>query len=41
MGVLQEISGEMGQIPETSENPNVKYIRKSLCTSNKLAPESE
>jgi hypothetical protein len=24
MGVLQEISGEMGQIPETSENPNVK-----------------
>jgi hypothetical protein len=40
MGVLQEISGEMGQIPETSENPYVKNIRKSLYT-NKLAPESE
>jgi hypothetical protein len=40
MGVLQEISGGMGQIPETSENPYVKNIRKSLCT-NKLAPESE
>jgi hypothetical protein len=40
MGVLQEISGEMGQIPETSENPYVKNIRTSLCT-NKLAPENE
>jgi hypothetical protein len=40
MGVLQKISGKMDQIPETSENPYVKNIRKSLCT-NKLAPGSE
>jgi hypothetical protein len=30
MGVLQEISGKMGQIPETLEKPYVKNIRKSL-----------
>jgi hypothetical protein len=40
MDVVQYISGEMGQIPETSENPYLKNIGKSLCT-NKLAPESE